>query len=326
MPPPTIRSAGISLCPDTSDAVWQHILMNPAAVNGAQKACAAWRHHLKAHLQLPLVLRSFASIDAVATFRCVHTLDAKDVEWLDSDGVGLLPATMPALQRVDLSGCVHVSSIGVKRLVKGLGARLLEFRQDVTPKHNLCKDMVVTEATLKAIAAAPNLQTLSLTLGSKVKSGLEHLTGNKSLQTLSLFFEGFTPLALPHQLPALRHLNIKTGTFSRFPWPQNVFQCVDFCCINGRDSRFPNIQTVTIDDAIGRPSGNTRGLRGEFVYGMACGFLCPITVKRVGTASDITEELPWTCTDDTQRFTADDGEYEPETTDDEYEPELGDNL
>ena len=51
---------------------------------------------------------------------------------------------------------------------------------------------------------------MSLTLGSKVKSGLEHLTGHKSLQTLSLFFEGFSvpPLHLDFDFDLAFHLPI----------------------------------------------------------------------------------------------------------------------
>ena len=79
--------------------------------------------------------------------------------------------------------------------------------------------MRVTLGTIKAIAAAPALESLSLTLGSSVKSGLNNLNEHPSLRKLSLYFEGFQPPDLPSTLPALEELTIRVGGWTRFYWP-----------------------------------------------------------------------------------------------------------
>lgn len=300
---PVLRTASVSLCPDTSAAVWEQILASPAAVNCFRQASATWRRYLETKLQLPLVLRSFGSVAAVAPFRRVHTLNATDCEWLDSDGLSLLPATLPALQRVDISGCIRAGCI--RAMVEGFGSRLLAFAQDVTPKHSTT---VVTDVTIESLAASPALQSLSLTLGREVRQprALEKLTGHRTLQSLALNFlepnssaDFRGPFGLPLWLPELRHLHLKTspGRLQGFQWPQGPAAAVAFSTrlrdnSHQSESRFPKIESLTIDD---HTAIMQSGLKTQFVFSMACAFLIPITVNHVGTASDIDEALPWVC-------------------------------
>ena len=94
----------------------------------------------------------------------VTRLDARDSSLNDEDLRALGSGLLPSLTSLDVSGCQSRSSVGVKALVKGLGARLKEFSQDSTPRHSLCKQMRVTQGTLKAIATAPALESLAALL------------------------------------------------------------------------------------------------------------------------------------------------------------------
>jgi hypothetical protein len=190
------------------------------------------------------------------------------------------------MQRIDLSGCQSVSSNGVKALVNGLGPRLRGFRQDLTPVHSRCKEMRVTESTIKAIALAPGLEHLSLTLGSAVKKGLEALDGHPRLRTMSLFFEGFTPLWLPSHLPALEELTIKTSSWSGFPWPATMAHSP----FGGL--RYPRLQRLVIENAVNENSGG-RWLHRSFVEELSRRF--PNALVRVVAAGPKSDILPAMC-------------------------------
>ena len=133
----------------------------------------------------------------------------------------------------------------MKALAKA--GRLRGFRQDRTRRHNRCAEIKANESTIKAAAASPVLESLSLTLGSKVKQGLEVLDGNTSLKTLAIFMEGFTALNLPAKLPELKVLRIKTSEWAGFDWlPQRFARC-----------DYPKLEEIVIDDGA-RPGGNSR--------------------------------------------------------------------
>lgn len=134
---------------------------------------------------------------------------------------------LPKLQHLNLSGAITISSHGAKNLSRG-GA-LISFASHITKNHPRCKDMKVTPAYIKAFPKfAPNLRQLELTLGSKCREGcLDCLGEMQSLEALSLFIEGFTPLSLRHVLgrsTSLTHLRLKIGGWTIFYWdvPPNV--------------------------------------------------------------------------------------------------------
>ena len=109
--------------------------------------------------------------------------------------------------------------------------------------------MRVTLGTLKAIAAAPELESLSLTLGSSVKSGLNNLNGHPSLRKLSLYFEGFQPPALPSTLPALEELTIRVGGWSLFYWWPSADTETEGCFWQSLD--YPKLKLLVIKDQAG---------------------------------------------------------------------------
>jgi len=126
------------------------------------------------------------------------------------------------------------------------------YAQDITPRHSRCAQMRVREATLKVLAQARGLEDLSLTLGSAVKSGLEHFNNHPALRSMSIYFEGFTPLCLPKHLPALSELTIKVGEWSGFFWPQaglGMFESLEY----------PRLTKLTINDSGGTCGGQYGG-------------------------------------------------------------------
>lgn len=125
----------------------------------------------------------------------------------------------PRLSGVDLSGCQQVNVNGVRRLVKGLGHRLERFVMNRTRQCSLSKDMRVTDAIIKVVASAPNLQSLDLILPSKCKdTALQPLEGHKSLCELALSMDMLIPFHLPRSLPQLKRLAIKTCGWRRFDY------------------------------------------------------------------------------------------------------------
>ena len=125
----------------------------------------------------------------------------------------------------------------MKALAKA--GRLRGFRQDRTRRHNRCAEIKANESTIKAAAASPVLESLSLTLGSKVKQGLEVLDGNTSLKTLAIFMEGFTALELPAKLPELKVLRLKVTQFSAFNWRGHRFVHLDY----------PKLEEIVFEDS-----------------------------------------------------------------------------
>ena len=209
------------LCEDTREQLWSCLSADSLAVRAAACLNREWRVAAVEHGS-PLKLSSGLTLDSLASseFQNVMRLDARDSSLTDEDLRRLGQGLLPSLTSLDASGCQNMTSVGVKALVKGLGARLKEFSQDSTPRHSMCKEMRVTAGTLKAIAAAPGLESLSLTLGSSVKGGLNNLNAHRSLRELSLYFEGFEPPRLPAAMPALEELTIRIGGWTRFIWSQ----------------------------------------------------------------------------------------------------------
>lgn len=285
-----------SLDADTSAILWDHIFTCPPAIFACSGVCKAWRRYVAKSFAGTLLLDGFKHLadthltERLGAFSRATALDAHDVQWVDDNFLRLLasgrPPLLPSMQRIDLSGCQSVSSNGVKALVNGLGPRLRGFRQDLTPLHSRCKEMRVTESTIKAIALAPGLEHLSLTLGSAVKKGLEALDGHPRLRTMSLFFEGFTPLWLPSHLPALEELTIKTSSWSGFPWPAMMAHSP----FGGL--RYPRLQRLVIENAVNENSGG-RWLHRSFVEELSRRF--PNALVRVVAAGPKSDILPAMC-------------------------------
>jgi len=238
-----VGAGGVQLCQDNSNFVWIKLLSDPSAIATVKQVCKAWHDHAVQAYAGAVKLKAFSSVEALAKFTSASKLDCRDVQWLTNDGLRRIPEVMLSLRRIDISGCQHVSSVGVKAFVKRMGVRLLAFAQGTTPKYWLCKEMRVTDATttLMADRYAPGLEELSLTLGSAVKK-FGGLSGHRSLRSLTILFEGFTPLYLPPSLPALRELTIKTSDFSVFPWPK-ARPDLRFASLN-----YPMLELLTIDN------------------------------------------------------------------------------
>jgi hypothetical protein len=163
-------------------------------------------------------LLGFKTLASLKDFSSATFLSAKDSDLVDDSALRSMGLLLKDLVSIDLSGCQKMSSIGVNALVKGLGAQLTEFKQDSTKKNSSAGSMRVTQATVKALAKASGLISCSLTLGSKCKGGtLSPFNGKTSLETLSFFFEGFTPICLP-SAPHLKVLSVKTSDWSFFNW------------------------------------------------------------------------------------------------------------
>ena len=164
----------------------------------------------------------------------------------------------------------------MKALVKGLGERLKEFSQDSTPRHSLCKEMRVTAGTLKAIAAAPGLESLSLTMGSSVKGGLNNLNAHPSLRELSLYFEGFEPPKLPAAMPALEELTIRVGGWTRFIWSPTYWQL-----------DYPKLKLLVIRDQAGNSLQTVEPLTAQGARDLANRLKVRVEVRAAATRSDI---------------------------------------
>ena len=242
-------------------------------------------------------LRFCTSLTSCPNFLRVHTIDMKDCDWCTNDDLRALPQKFPSLQRLDVSGCQGISSIGVRALVKGMGGRLLGFKQDSTARHSLCREMRVTSATIAEVAKAPALLELSLTLGSGVKMGLEKLIDHPTLQSLTLFFEGFEPPPFPSRMQSLRRLHIKTGSWTYFSWPTISHGNGSLQSLLAGDGKgFPSLKDIIIDDQVGNSASasNKLAISTYGVNALAATF-GSVTVLRVGRCSDIPPSaLPWT--------------------------------
>ena len=130
-----------SLCEDTREHLWSCISGDLRAVRAAACLNKEWRVAAVEHgapLQLSSTGTRHASLvtleSLAAAFPNVMRLDARDSPLNDEELRALGSGLLPSLTSLDVSGCQSMSSIGVKALVKGLGARLKEFSQDSTPR------------------------------------------------------------------------------------------------------------------------------------------------------------------------------------------------
>lgn len=154
-------------------------------------------------------------------------------------------AAWPALTSVDVSGCQNVSSIGVRALVKGLGARFASFAQDVTVAHPRCSEMRVTPTTMVVLAAARSLVDLSLTLPTKFSgSALSPLAGHPHLRRLALLFEGFPHVDIPGPLPNLEEARLCTNMWTHFDWSRAFVNTT-------AASPWPRLHSLHINDSSG---------------------------------------------------------------------------
>ena len=270
------------LCEDTREQLWGCISADSLAVRAAACLNREWRVAAVEHGS-PLKLSSgsefiWKTLDSLARseFQNVMRLDARDSSLTDEDLRRLGQGLLPSLTSLDASGCQNMTSVGVKALVKGLGARLKEFSQDSTPRHSMCKEMRVTVGTLKAIAAAPGLESLSLTMGSSVKGGLNNLNAHPSLRELSLYFEGFEPPRLPAAMPALEELTIRVGGWTRFIWSPTYWQL-----------DYPKLKLLVIRDQAGNSLQTVEPLTAQGARDLANRLKVRVEVRAAATRSDI---------------------------------------
>jgi hypothetical protein len=285
---PLLQLGGVQLCQDSTCSVWTKWLSDPSAVATVKQVCKAWHNHAVQAYAGTIKLEAFGSVQALAKFRSAKNLDCRDVQWLTNDDLRRIPEVMLSLRGIDISGCQNVSSVSVKAFVKSMGSRLLAFAQDTTPEWKACKHMRVTDATITCFADqyAPGLEELSLTLGSAVKK-IEGLSGHRSLRSLAIFFEGFTPLQLPASLPALRELTIKTSSWSGFPWPGPEAHTHPWFA----HLSYPMLELLTIDDHTEHGT-MSRQLTREFVIGWSTLFPnATVRVIHAGPFSDILAPL-----------------------------------
>ena len=86
-------------------------------------------------------------------------------------------------------------------------------------KRCQCADLRVRPAMIRAVAAAQNLLSLSLTLPASCKANaLAPLESHAMLRTLSLTFDGHEASVLPRDLPALESLALAVGPYVAFDW------------------------------------------------------------------------------------------------------------
>jgi len=179
-------------------------------------------------------------LDGTFPFQSAQYLSGRDCDWVTDAFLRTTAAPtspFPNISRIDLSGCKHMSSRGVKALVKGLGSRLTHFTQASSHKNGYCKDIKVTEATIKALAMAEKLQRLDLILPTKCRGEcLQVLNEHESLEELHLLLVGFCPIRLPKHLPNLKELTIDTTEWTKFNW--QTLETVNY----------PNLLKVTIHD------------------------------------------------------------------------------
>ena len=279
------------LCEDTREQLWSCISADFLALRATACLNREWRVAAVEHGS-PLQLSStntrqeaIETLDSLATeFKNVMRLDARDSSLTDEDLRRL--ACWPSLTSLDAGGCQNMSSVGVKALVKGLGTRLKEFSQDSTPRHSLCKEMRVTVGTIKAIAAAPRLECLSLTMGSSVKGGLNNLHGHASLRKLSLRFEGFVPPSLPSAMPALEELEIRVGEWTCFYWPTslsgsgtNIWSCWRL--------DYPKLKRLVVKDQAGNSLPSVEPLNESGARNLANCLKVRVEVRVAAQRSDI---------------------------------------
>lgn len=285
--PPHLHAGGVILDDDAGALVWARLRASPATAQRASGVCKEWRQYVLATFEHELDLAGICSekhlryakqphaevsdealfadmTRRLAPFRSLRAIKAHDFSWLSDASLRAIAAAkegpLSLLTSFDVSGCLGVSSLGVKALAKT--GRLRSFRQDTTRRHSSCAHMRATEATIKAVAESPVLESLSLTLGSKVHKGLEVLSGHPSLRSLTLFMEGFTPLALPAKLPELTALHLKTSVWAGFDWRGQRFTHLEY----------PKLEEIVIEDGAG-PSGNGAAVE------MTMGFLHVLRTK-----------------------------------------------
>ncbi|KAJ1432511.1 hypothetical protein B484DRAFT_447786 [Ochromonadaceae sp. CCMP2298] len=173
----------------------------------------------------------------------VKSLMLRDCHFLTDKGCKLLAARFPLLTHLDVSGCLHVSSRGIKRFARDC-KNLAVFRSDTTTAHSGCGDIRTTPAYIKAVAESQKLTFLSLTLGSANKDGaLAPLSLHPTLQELNLYFLGYAEVSVNIRLPSMKRLKMLRSWRNDQSWrrflqalhnmPNLEFLQMD-CCFNYR--------------------------------------------------------------------------------------------
>jgi len=189
--------------------------------------------------QRNVTISSFLSYESMKqmNFSGASFFSGRDSSLVTNQVLADLSECFPNLKSVDLSGCENINLNGIKQLMKGLGSRLERFvmiRSHVTEKKS---DQRVTEAIIKAVSKAMNLQSLKLILPIKCGGeSLQILKGKSSLRKESLMFSGSKPISLPRSLPKLEHLSIWTDFKSGFEWTELM------------RVKYPNLKALVVTD------------------------------------------------------------------------------
>ena len=179
---------------------------------------------------------SFESIKQMRFIRAIH-FSARDSAIVTNKVLDDLADTFPRLSSVDLSGCPNMNVNGIKKLVNKLGARLEKFTMIRTKETQRSGDQKMTEAIIKTVCKAPNLQSLKLVLPTKCGTeSLQYINEKESLRTLSFMFSGSKPISLPRNLPRLERLSIWTDFQSGFEWSELT------------NVNYPNLRLLVVTD------------------------------------------------------------------------------
>jgi hypothetical protein len=146
------------------------------------------------------------------------SLSLRDCHFLTDDGCKLLAARFPLLTHLDVSGCKHATSKGIRNLAK-VCKSLTNFKCDNTKANNEPNDTMVNFAYIKALALSTSLTTLSLTVGWKIKkAALAPLHLLPALQELNLYLVHWNFVSLCATLTSLKTLRLCRGKFNNLSW------------------------------------------------------------------------------------------------------------
>jgi len=241
-PQPVVTEISVRLSQDIHHSILKLAMSSPSEECQLAAVCRSCQSFVRTNRLALKPMTDLLSCTAQGTFYpCVVHLDLSDHDWVDDAFLRALSVSkkLPRLSSVNVSGCIKVSSGGIRALFKARGKQLHSFQQDITITHSLCKEMRITPATLKVLGAAQSLTTISLTLGSQCRDGSLAPLANLSLTSMSLFFEGFHHISLPGSLRTLENLQVKTSEWSRFVW-STVAEC-----------QYPALKRFVIDDRSG---------------------------------------------------------------------------
>jgi len=139
--PPHLHAGGVSLDDDAGALVWERLRASPATAQRASGVCKEWRQYVLATFEHELDLAGICSekhlryakqphaevsdealfadmTRRLAPFRSLRAIKAHDFSWLNDASLRAIAAAKEGprslLTSFDVSGCLGVSSLGVK--------------------------------------------------------------------------------------------------------------------------------------------------------------------------------------------------------------------